>query len=53
MTFLGLSLFYQNPPANTVNAAPSIPVATLNFDYLTNSEPTGVNQTLTFEVTAS
>lgn len=53
MTFLGLSLFYQNPAPIGRNAAPTIPVATLNFDFKTNSAPTGVSRTLTFEVTAS
>ena len=54
MTFLGLGLFFQNPPSvSTPNAAPSIPAATLNFDFgNTNSAPTGTNQTLTFTVTS-
>jgi len=55
MTFLGLSLFFQNAPAVSVpNAAPSIPTAILNFDFRgPNTAPTGTNQTLTFAVTAS
>lgn len=54
MTFLGLGLFFQNPPsASTPNAAPSIPAATLNFDFgATNNPPTGSNQALVFVVTS-
>ena len=52
MTFLGLSLFFQNTPVVGVNAAPSIPAATLNFDFTgPNTAPVGSNQSLTFEVT--
>ena len=55
MTFLGLGLFFQDIPAVSVpNAAPSIPAATLNFDYYgPNTAPAGTNQTLVFVVTAS